>query len=120
MSFRALKAFKSAELADYLPATRFVLHLYCAHADDMDLTAFPSIGSLMRWTGYSERHVQRALHELQHGGHLKLVEEGGGRRKSNRYLVTLGDEQPWVEWTADAAERERVKRRRLMQAIPAA
>ena len=64
---------------------RLVMLALADRADDAGL-AWPSIEDLMERTKLSRRAVQKGIAALVEDGELK-VENGGGRHRSNRYLI---------------------------------
>jgi hypothetical protein len=78
---------------------RLVAVAIAGHADENGRKAWPSIPTLSREAGVSERGVYRALRELSSMGELKTT-SGGGRTRSNRYcliLVAAQKELPFQE-----------------------
>lgn len=69
-------------------ADRLLLLAIADHAGDHGGDAWPSVPTLARKTGVSERSVQRGIARLEAGGHL-LVERGKGKGGTNRYKVVM-------------------------------
>ena len=69
-------------------ADRLLLLAIADHAGDDGGDAWPSVPTLARKTGTSERTVQRGLSRLEAGGHL-AVERCAGRGGTNRYRVLM-------------------------------
>jgi len=69
-------------------ADRLLLLAIADHANDDGGDAWPSVPTLARKTGTSERTVQRGLSRLEAGGHL-AVERCAGRGGTNRYRVLM-------------------------------
>lgn len=67
---------------------RLLLLAIADHAGDTGGDAWPSVPTLARKTGISERSVQRGIQRLEAGGHLR-VERGAGRGGTNRYEVVM-------------------------------
>ncbi|MDP9428494.1 MAG: helix-turn-helix domain-containing protein [Actinomycetota bacterium] len=64
-------------------ADRLLLLAIADHAGNDGDDAWPSVPTLARKTGFSERSVQRGVARLEAGGHL-AVERGDGRGGTNR------------------------------------
>ena len=69
-------------------ADRLLLLAIADHAGDDGGDAWPSVPTLARKTGVSERSVQRGISRLEAGG-LLVVERGQGRRGTNLYRVVM-------------------------------
>jgi hypothetical protein len=69
-------------------ADRLLLLAIADHAGDDGGDAWPSVPTLARKTGMSERTVQRGIGRLVDGGHL-AVDRCAGRRGTNRYRVLM-------------------------------
>ncbi len=69
-------------------ADRLLLLAIADHAGDDGRDAWPSVPTLARKTGTSERSVQRGISRLEAGGHL-VVERCQGRGGTNRYAVVM-------------------------------
>lgn len=91
------------DLSALSPGARFVLLIYCEHADNRTHHAFPGTPRIQRLTGFSDRNVQRYVQELRNAGLLELVENRGGRRNFATYRVVLpGLAAPMAPETAAA------------------
>lgn len=66
---------------------KFVLMAYADHADHDGRNVFPSVATVARKTGYSERSVQRITRSLEAKGHL--VPDGSGPRGTNRWFMPI-------------------------------
>lgn len=77
---------KDALTTNLAPAQRFVLVTLAAHVNHKrpDKGAWPSVATLARETGYSDRSVQKALRALEADGHISRLPPVG---RSNRFLV---------------------------------
>jgi DNA-binding MarR family transcriptional regulator len=53
------------------------------------LIAWPGLETLAKETGMEVRTVRRAIRRLQARGHVRIVEGGGGRGKSHRYMANI-------------------------------
>jgi biotin operon repressor len=65
------------------------LAVYCvlaAHADDRG-RCYPSQATIADLLGVSARTVKRAVARLQQVGHVRVLEQGGGRGRSTHYLL---------------------------------
>ena len=69
-------------------ADRLLLLAIADHAGDDGDDAWPSVPTLARKTGISERSVQRGISRLVDGGHL-AVTRCAGRNGTNRYRVLM-------------------------------
>ncbi|MGY1733900.1 helix-turn-helix domain-containing protein [Geodermatophilus sp. SYSU D01045] len=69
-------------------ADRLLLLAIADHAGDDGGDAWPSVPTLARKTGTSERSVQRGIARLQAGGHL-VIERCSGRGGTNLYRVVM-------------------------------
>ncbi len=81
---------KRSELAVYVAIA--------LHVDGSTWSAYPSVATIMRLTGASERTVQRAIHALADRG-LVQVHAGGGRGLTNTFTLATNT-------TADGALSE--------------
>lgn len=88
-------------LTDLSSGARFLLMIYCQHADNRTHIAYPGTPRLVRLTGLRDRQVQRYVQELRSAGLLRIVENRGGRRHFASYEVTIGLEPTM---SAEAAE----------------
>jgi len=70
---------------DMKPSQRFVMLALVDYADDNGQNIYPSIETLSRKTGYSERNVQRILKSLEDEGLILIV----GRSKYGTIRITL-------------------------------
>jgi helix-turn-helix protein len=66
------------------PAERHLM-LVLANCHNPKRGCFPSIPTLARLTGYTERYIYMALEHLTKTGHLSKI-PGGGRGKPNQYI----------------------------------
>lgn len=71
------------------PGDKLVLLAYADHADHDDTNMYPSVETVARKTGYSERHVQRITRDLEKKGFL--VNDGKGIHGTNRWSLGRGD-----------------------------
>ena len=71
------------------PSEKFVLLAYADHADHDDTNMYPSIETIVKKTGYSERHVQRVTRALELKGFL--VDDGKGVHGTNKWRLGQGD-----------------------------
>ncbi len=72
--------------------TKLVLLAIADHQGEQG--AWPSLGTLAKMAGASERSVQRDIEELEKLGELQVTRYGSptkGRNKTNLYFVTLDD-----------------------------
>lgn len=72
--------------------TKLVLLAIADHQGEQG--AWPSLGTLAKMAGASERSVQRDIEELERLGELRVTRYGSptkGRNKTNLYFVTLDD-----------------------------
>ena len=72
------------------PYARVVAHWMAEHANAELLTAFPSVDTLVKLTGFSKRQIQYARKELVECDWLSLVERKPGPHGSARYKLTIG------------------------------
>ena len=70
---------------DMKPSQRFVMLALVDYADDNGRNIYPSIETLSKKTGYSERNVQRILKSLEDEGLILIV----GRSKYGTIRITL-------------------------------
>lgn len=82
------------------PTERLVMLALADHADD-EGRCYPSIPRLCQRTGLGERAVQTNIRSLCDAGYL-TVEQGGGRGRSNLYVLDLNpaSKTPFEENTA--------------------
>lgn len=91
-----------------LPSRAKTVMFYLVNRSNKDLTCFPSIPTIARETGLSERTVQRALKELVAGGFLKKTSryrENGGQ-SSNLYSLDIEGNCCSEEITQELADPE--------------
>lgn len=68
--------------------TRSVLQVLCDHANDEGF-CWPSVRSIAWKVGVSEQTVYNIMAKLKEIGVISVVEPGGGRGKTNAYLIDL-------------------------------
>jgi hypothetical protein len=81
---------------------RLVLAGLLDRADQKSFLAWPSVNWLMGYSNASERAVQMGLSKLMAKGEVELIELGGGRRKSNTYLMSVFNQPSEVSETNPA------------------
>lgn len=69
------------------PTRKLVAFVLSLHMNELGGSCFPSIDTLARKTGLSDRGVQKAIRALEESGWL--VCETGGGRKANRYTAAI-------------------------------
>ena len=80
---RAISASQSTGVA------RLVLLCLCWHADHRGV-AWPGRQTIMEWTNAGESAVKNGIKSLVKTGEIEVLKQGGGRARSNLYLVRVG------------------------------
>lgn len=78
---------------------KIVLLAMADHADQDGNDIYPSIGLIAWKTGYSPRHVQRIINQLEKENLLKLVEKDFGRYHTVNYSLTLENAKRLKKYT---------------------
>ena len=73
---------------------RRIAYAVAYHANNKTLLVFPSIEKLARRQAMGENTVRHAFKWLVANGWLILVEKGGGRSRTNRYVLSV---PPWAD-----------------------
>jgi len=85
---------------------RFVLVALTDHASDDGENIYPSVATVCRKTGFSERTVQGAIKNLVASG--VLVQDGKGKRMTNKYKYAFAapalDAPPQIEADTPAGD----------------
>jgi len=68
---------------------KFVLLAYVDHADHDGKNIYPSVATIAKKTGYSERTIQRVTRELEKDGYL--IPDGHGKQGTNKWRYGGGD-----------------------------
>ena len=73
-----------------LPSRAITVYLYLADRAGQQESCFPSVPTIARHTGLSERTVQRAILDLKKGGFLRVRgrQRRNGADSSNLYTLT--------------------------------
>lgn len=87
MSVRAMSAVW--ECSEVKGTEKLVLLAYADHADHHGEKIFPATDTVARKCGLSRRAVQKITSRLVEAGYLVLVEEGGGRGRTNVYQIPI-------------------------------
>ena len=106
---------------------KFVLAGLSNHAGQDRSGAFPSVRTLIRYTGLSERTVRTCLDRLKHGGLIRPCDPGGRRREDRRFPSalrrrgsgqTFGSIKPgWRHRRAHRLRGSRIGREHLLSAV---
>ena len=112
--FDVLRAISDMRAEDMPSAHRLVLIMVANHANAIG-RAWPSIGTLVRETGYGRTKIAEVLVELVERGWLRRDgSEGGPLHAATRFEVMVG--QPWPE----GSRASRIRPTERMRAIRAA
>ena len=82
--------------ADLPKDEKFVLLAYADHADHTGGNVYPSIGLIAWKTGYSERSVQRATHELEEAG--IMLQTGRAQHNVKRWRILTSKLPKRTDW----------------------
>ena len=82
---------RALEHSEATGVARLVLLCLCWHADDKGV-AWPGRETIMQWANASESAVKNGIRTLVKSGEVELLKQGGGRSRSNLYLVAIGVE----------------------------
>lgn len=77
------------------PSARFVLVVLAEHADRKSGLTAPSVRTIGRLTGYSERQVQYDLKNLLTLEEIEIATPGGGRNRPTEYRITVQSTAPF-------------------------
>jgi len=91
MANTLLNQFRYMNKSDMPTGLKLVLMYLCDLANKDTQIAFPSIATIAKEIGMSEKQVRRWTHTLEKKGLMKIVENrfGGDKGKSCRYKITL-------------------------------
>jgi len=86
---------------------KFILLAYADHADHQGKNIFPSVATVAKKTGYSERTVQRVTRQLEED--KILVADGTGKHGTNKWKIdvkAMGDTVSPVTATTDRGDTD--------------
>jgi len=89
------KPVKAGAVARMKPADAKVYIVICAHASAKTWEARPGVGRMADLAGITKRAVYGAIIRLESLG-LIVVERGGGRGHTSKYLLTGNSERPFT------------------------
>lgn len=71
------------------PVDITVYSVLCMYADNIDMTAYPSIQTIAEKSRCSERSVYRALDALKDAGYIEIKNrfDGRGYKTTNQYIL---------------------------------